>query len=195
MANHDALIVNYAAYESETEFLGTTSADLPDIEFLSEKISGAGLGGEFEEIIIGQLSAMTTKLSFRTITKRAVKLLEPTEHNVTLLVAQQSVNTVNGNTKIIPVKHVLKLKPKKTNLGKVAVMSTADVSGEYVTLYYALYINGKKVTEVDPVNFICLINGKNYLSNINNILGLNKKKKKSKKKKTTKKSKKRNRRE
>ena len=190
MANHDALIVNYAAYESETEFLGTTSADLPDIEFLSEKISGAGLGGEFEEIIIGQLSAMTTKLSFRTITKRAVKLLEPTEHNVTLLVAQQSVNTVNGNAKIIPIKHVLKLKPKKTNLGKVAVMSTADVSGEYVTLYYALYINGKKVTEVDPVNFICLINGKNYLSNINNILGLNKKKQKSKKKKTTKKSKK-----
>ena len=190
MPNHDALIVNYAAYESGTEFLGMTTAELPSVEFMSEKISGAGIGGEFEEILIGMISSMTTKLNFRTVTNRAVILLEPKEHSITLRVAQDRVNTKNGNAVILPVKHVLKLIPKKTSFGKVGVATVADVSGEYITKYYAVYIDGKKVTEIDPANFICTIEGSNYLSKVNSVLGLNKKKKNSTKKKTTKKKKK-----
>lgn len=169
--NHDTLNVNYAIYEDAVEKLGTTEATLPDLEFMSETISGAGIGGEVEEIITGMLSAMTTTLNFRTVCTSAVSLMEPRTHKIDLRVAQQQVDSKSGNTKIVPVKHILKLKPKKTAMGKVAMASAGDVSGDYATSYFATYIDGKKVVEVDPYNFICVINGTDYLAEVRKALG------------------------
>ena len=56
-------------------------------------------------------------------------------------------------------------------LGKVAAASTADVSGEYAVSYYAMYLDGSKVTEIDPLNFVCIINGKDYLKDVRKALG------------------------
>ena len=69
------------------------------------------------------------------------------------------------------VKHIMRVKPKKTALGKVAAASTADVSGEYAVSYYAMYMDGKKVTEIDPLNFICMINGTDFLAAVRKALG------------------------
>lgn len=168
---HDGLTVNYAAYEDAKEYLGMTEATLPDLEYMSETISGAGIGGEVEEIILGHLSAMTTSLNFRNITAAAVKLSEPRVHKIDLRVAQQQTDSSTGETGIVAVKHILKLKPKKTGLGKVAAATAADVSGDYATSYYAMYLAGTKVTEIDPLNFICLINGKDYLADVRKALG------------------------
>lgn len=190
MATRDTLIASFAAYEDSKEYLGMTDATLPDIEYMSEKISGAGIGGEIEEIIIGHMSAMTTTLKFRTVSSAAVKLLEPRSHKIDLRVAQQQLDTSTGKTNIVTVKYILKLRPKETKIGKIESASKTDVSGSYATSYYAMYLNGKKVTEIDPLNFICLVNGKDCLSNVKKTLGLVKKKKKKKKKKSKKKKKK-----
>lgn len=182
----DTTMVGFAAYEDASEYLGITDVTLPDIEYLSEKISGAGIGGETEEILVGMVSAMTTTFNFRSVTGAAISLLEPRVHNIDLRVAHQQTDLKTGETNIVPVKHLLKVKPKSTSLGKVESASTADVSGKYATSYYAMYIDGKKTTEIDPNNFICTINGKDCLGSAKKALGLNKKKK-SKKKKSKKK--------
>ena len=117
------------------------------------------------------LSAMTTTLNFRTVCKAAVRLLEPRTHKLDLRVAQQQMNNRTSETTITGVKHIMRVKPKKTALGKVAAASTADVSGEYATQYYAMYMDGEKVTEVDPLNFICIINGYDYLADVRKALG------------------------
>lgn len=171
MAKIDELVVNYAVYEDATEYYGTTEVTLPDLEFLTETISGAGIGGNIEEIITGHLEAMTTTLAFRTVSSAAVKLLEPRVHKIDLRVAQQQMDMRTSETDVAGLKHILKLKPKKTSLGKVAAASTADVSGEYATSYYAMYLDGKKVTEIDPLNFICVINDVDYLAKVRKALG------------------------
>lgn len=171
MAKIDELVVNFAAYEDAIEYLGMGEATLPDLEYMTETISGAGIGGEVEEIITGHLSAMSTTLNFRTVGTAAVRLLEPRVHKIDLRVAQQRMNNRTSETEISSVKHIMKVKPKKTALGKVAAASTADVSGEYAVSYYAMYIDGKKVTEVDPLNFICVINGFDYLKAVRKALG------------------------
>ena len=61
--------------------------------------------------------------------------------------------------------------PKKLAVGKAAVASPADASGEHAVYYYAIYRDGKKETEIDPVNFICLINGVDYLAEVRKALG------------------------
>ena len=171
MAKIDELVVNFAVYEDANEYLGMAEATLPDLEYLAEEMSGAGIAGNVEEIIIGHLSAMTTTLNFRTVCKAAVRLLEPRTHKLDLRVAQQQMNNRTSETTITGVKHIMRVKPKKTALGKVAAASTADVSGEYATQYYAMYMDGEKVTEVDPLNFICLINGYDYLADVRKALG------------------------
>ena len=45
MAKVDELVVNYAIYEDATEYLGTTEVTLPDLEYMSEELSGAGIAG------------------------------------------------------------------------------------------------------------------------------------------------------
>ena len=171
MAKIDELVVNFAVYEDANEYLGMAEATLPDLEYLAEEMSGAGIAGNVEEIIIGHLSAMTTTLNFRTVCKAAVRLLEPRTHKLDLRVAQQQMNNRTSETTITGVKHIMRVKPKKTALGKVAAASTADVSGEYATQYYAMYMNGEKVTESDPLNFICIINCHEYLAEVRKALG------------------------
>lgn len=168
---HDTLNVNFACYEDAKEYLGMTEATLPDIEFMSETISGAGIGGEMEEVLAGMVSAMTTTLNFRTANKSAMKLTAPKIHNIDLRVAQQQRDSASGKIKIVQIKHVLKLMPKKQGMGTVAPASPGDVSGDYATSYFATYIDGDKKSEIDPANFICNVNGKDYLADVRKALG------------------------
>ncbi|MDY5477846.1 MAG: phage major tail tube protein [Enterocloster clostridioformis] len=171
MGKIDELIVNFALYEDATEYLGMAEVTFPEISNLAEEINGAGIAGNVEAVVIGHLKAMTTTLTFRTVTAAAVKLNEPRVHNIDCRVAQQNYNTRTAQTSTSSVKHILKLFPKKFAPGKAAVASTADASGEYATRYYAMYLDGKKVVEVDPLNFIYMVNGKDYLADVRKALG------------------------
>ena len=168
---HNGLNISYTVYEDAIEKLGVTEATLPDLEYMSETLSGAGIGGEIEEVLIGMMSAMTTTLNFRNVCPAAVSLAEPRTHKIDLRVAQQVTDSKTGDTKVVSVKHILKLKPKKTSMGKVATASAGELSGDYATSYFKTTYNGKTVTEIDPLNFICIINGTDYLADVRKALG------------------------
>lgn len=168
---HNGLNISYIVYEDAIEKLGVTEATLPDLEYMSETLSGAGIGGEIEEVLIGMMSAMTTTLNFRNVCPAAVSLAEPRTHKIDLRVAQQVTDSKTGDTKVVSVKHILKLKPKKTSMGKVATASAGELSGDYATSYFKTTYNGKTVTEIDPLNFICIINGTDYLAEVRKALG------------------------
>ena len=167
----DETVIGFAVYEDATEYYGMSEVTLPEISNLTEEISGAGMGGKVEAVILGAIEAMTTTLNFRTVTKNAIKLHEPREHKIDLRVAQQNKNTTKGVTEVGRVKHLLTLTPKKLNPGKVATASAAEVSGEYATTYFATYIDGKKMLEIDPLNYIYFVNGKDWLANVRKALG------------------------
>lgn len=171
MASMNEAIINFAVYEDATEFLGMSEATLPDLEFLTQEISGAGIAGNIESVIIGHMAAMTLTLNFRTVNKSQMRLAAPRQHDIDLRVAQQDHDATAGALKTVGVKHVLKVTPKKTSPGKVAPASTGDGSGEYAVAYYAIYIDGEKNTEIDPLNFICMIDGVDYLADVRKILG------------------------
>lgn len=171
MAKVDETVIGFAVYEDATEYYGMSEVTLPEISNLTEEISGAGIGGKIESVILGAIEAMTTTLNFRTVTKNAIKLHEPREHKIDLRVAQQNKNTTKGVTEVGRVKHLLTLTPKKLNPGKVATASAAEVSGEYATTYFATYIDGKKMLEIDPLNYIYFVNGKDWLADVRKALG------------------------
>ena len=171
MAKIDETVIGFAVYENATEYLGLSEVTLPEISNITEEISGAGIGGKLESVILGAVEAMTLTLNFRTVTDNAIKLHEPRQHQIDLRAAQQEKDTTKGVTNVVQVKHLLTITSKKLNPGKVAMGSAAEVSGEYAVSYYATYIDGKKKLEIDPANYIYFVNGKDYLAAVRKALG------------------------
>lgn len=168
---YDESVINFAVYEDSVEYVGMATATLPNLSALVQTISGAGIAGNVEAPILGHYDAMTLGLSFRTTTSQSVKLSEPRRHNIDLRVAQQVEDTVAGAVKVQNVKHVLVVVPKTETGGSVAPASPTNGSGEYSVRYWATYIDGTKVREIDPLNFICFMNGIDYLADVRKAIG------------------------
>lgn len=167
----DQSVINFAVYEDGSEYVGLAKATLPDLTSLTQSISGAGIAGNIEAVITGHFEAMSMSLSFRTTTAQSIKLSAPRRHNIDLRVAQQIEDPVAGVVKTQAVKHVLVVVPKKSTGGSIAPASPSDGSGEYAVRYWATYIDGVKMREIDQINFICYIDGTDYLATVRNALG------------------------
>lgn len=63
--------------------------------------------------------------------------------------------------------------PDQDFLGSLYMMCELGNShaGQFFTPYWATYLDGKKVRELDPTNFICYINGTDYLAAVRKALG------------------------
>lgn len=66
---------------------------------------------------------------------------------------------------------MLMVTPTKFAPGKLAPAASAEASGEYAATYFATYIDGKKVLEIDIINFIYYVNGTDYLADVRKALG------------------------
>lgn len=167
----DESTINFAVYEDSTEYVGLAKVSLPDLTALTQSISGAGIAGNVDAVILGHYEAMTLTLNFRNTTAQAVKLSEPRRHNIDLRVAQQTEDPVAGTIGVTKEKHLFVVVPKKTSGGSIAPASPSEGSGEYAVRYWATYIDGKKVREIDPLNFICNINGTDCMADVRAALG------------------------
>lgn len=164
-------IVNAAVYENNTEYRGVANITLPDISQLTAEIEGAGISGKYTSPVIGHVDSMKMSMSFNTVTNETYKLTTPDAHTIEIRVAQQQRDSGTGSIYREGIKYVLIVRPITLGLGKVAPATTADASGEYAVSYFAGYIDGKKVLEVDPVNYIFIMNGKDYLEDVRRALG------------------------
>ena len=171
MPKFDESVISFAVYEDSIEYAGLASATLPDLNSLTQSVSGAGIAGNVEAVIVGHFEAMTLGLSFRTTTDQAIRLSEPRRHTIDLRVAQQVENTVGGVVEIQSVKHIFVVIPKTNVGGSIAPAAPSNGSGEYAVRYWATYIDGVKKREIDPLNFICYINGVDYLADVKKVLG------------------------
>lgn len=167
----DQTTINFAVYEDSVEYAGMAQVTLPNLSALTQEISGAGIAGNVESVILGHYGAMTLGLNFRNTTAQSVRLSEPRRHQIDLRCAQQDEDTITGKIVVHKVKHVLVVIPKIYNGGTITPASPVNGSGEYAVRYWATYIDGKKVLEIDPMNFICFVDGVDYLADVRTAIG------------------------
>ena len=96
---HPESLIDFKVYEDKNEYLGVAQVGLPDIAYITQTITGAGIAGN------------------------------------------------------------------------VTPASPADANGEYSTYYYAAYKDGKQLWEIDPHNYICVIDGVDYMAPVRKALG------------------------
>ena len=171
MPNFDESVINFAVYEDSVEYVGMAGVTLPNLAAIVQTLSGAGIAGNVEVPVLGHYDVMSLTLNFRTTTEHSVRLSEPRRHNSDLRMAQQIEAPVAGEVTVQSIKHVLVVVPKTDTGGTVAPAAPTNGSGEYSVRYWATYIDGAKVREIDPLNFICEVNGVDYLADVRKAIG------------------------
>ena len=57
MPRVDESIINFALYEDANEYLGMAEVTLPELVSLTQEITGAGIAGNVEAVILGHFEA------------------------------------------------------------------------------------------------------------------------------------------
>ena len=70
--------IAFRAYFQGTDLLGVATIEMPQVQFLTETISGSGVAGEYESPALGMTQSMSAKLSWVSQTKEFYKLLDAT---------------------------------------------------------------------------------------------------------------------
>ncbi len=163
--------VLFELYEDGNNYMGLTQATLPNIAFLVQQISGAGMNGNIDAPIAGMLEAMELSLNFRSPTDAAKSLAAPKSHHLDLRVAAQYWDNVGAEYGIEADKYVMVTRPKAMNPGNIQPATPADTANTFSVVYYAGYKDGQKIWEVDPTNYICVVDGVDYFAPIRKALG------------------------
>lgn len=165
-------LINFRVYEDGNDLLGIADVQLPSIEAMTETVKGAGIAGEVDSPVLGHFGSMTLTLNWRTVTKPTVHLAQQRAHNLDLRGAIQAYNAGLGEYKVTPLKVNVRCVPKKTDLGKLDVGATSDASNEFEVSYIKVTLDGITIVEIDKFNYICVIDGKDYLRDVRTALGL-----------------------
>lgn len=163
--------IDFEVYENSRNYLGVASVNLPNINYLVQQITGAGISGNVDAVLIGMVDAMATTFNFRSAMESAVSLLKPEKHILDMRVAEQHWDTMNSERNVVADKFVMVAEPKNFTPGTVAPASLADTNLEMSVKYYAGYKDGKQVWEIDPFNYICTIDGVDYMAPVRRALG------------------------
>lgn len=166
-------LINFRVYNDGNDLLGAATVDLPELESMSDTVSGAGIAGEVESPVLGHYGSMTTTFSWRTIEKKAMELCKTKAHPVEVRGSQQVYDAANGTYSTVPVRCSMRIVPKNVTLGTFEPGATTDTEQEFEVLYFKLYVNGKAVAEIDKLNYVAKFGDEDMLSSVRKDLGLN----------------------
>jgi len=66
MAKQPEAYIDFEVYEGKTNYMGIARATLPNINYLTQQITGAGIAGNVEAVLTGMVDAMSLTLEFRS---------------------------------------------------------------------------------------------------------------------------------
>jgi len=166
-------LINAKVYDSDGNTLvAMADVDLPDIEYLSETLSGSGIAGEFDSPTIGHVKGMKAKFKFRAIYGSDLAMIAPTPRVFDLRASIQAVDAASSAYVAYPFRVVMQAMPLKKGPGKVEPGKKMDNELEMSITYLKMYVDGLAVVEVDILNFIFVVNGIDYLATVREHLGM-----------------------
>lgn len=165
-------LINFRVYNDGNDLLGVATVDLPEIEAMSDSISGAGIAGEAETPVLGHFGSMTTTFTWRTIERAAMALNQQKAHAVEVRGSQQVYDAARGEYSTTPVRVSMRIVPKTVTLGTFEVGATTDTEQEFEVTYLKVLVGGVEIVEIDKFNFIARFNGVDSLSGVRKDLGM-----------------------
>ena len=174
MAKYGNKTVQYSIYsltEGHSQWVAdTTSLKRPDLESLTETITGAGIMGEIDLPTLGQLSSMTYEIAFKRSNEAAVVFFgQKTQHFETRWVTDV-LDSSNAKIGLTSCKEIVKAIPKKLSLGSIETNSTNETTVELEVVYYKYIEDGVSLLEIDKLNNVFIVDGWDYAKELREAL-------------------------
>lgn len=163
--------INYRCYKDGNQLLGVTTIDLPNLETMTETISGAGIAGEMDVPVMGQFAPISCTLNFSSVTKSQVQLLSPLQHNLVLRGSIQKHDSSTGQVINVPIRYEITGRNKAVTPGTMAVAKPTEGSVEIEVIAIAFFENNEERFEIDKLNSIFRVDGVDYLAGVRNDIG------------------------
>lgn len=164
-------VVNYNVYDDDERLVGVAAElTLPNLEAMTETVSGAGIAGEYESTTPGHFSSMEIQIPFRTLLDKSFSLMKNRGRSIVLRAAQQSFDVSAGETKQRGLKITLRGKPKGLEMGTMAVGQPTETQNTIEVLYMKIEENGRTVLELDKLNFIYIVDGQDMLRDVRDLI-------------------------
>lgn len=158
--------------DGTTDLAGVADIQLPSMENLTETVKGAGIAGEYESPTVGHFGSMVLAINWRTVTKDMLKTLRQKAQRFDCRGAFQEYDAAAGEYVIRQCRTVVQGISKKVDIGKHETGATSDGSTEIEVLYLKISLDGKTAVEIDKLNYICIIDGVDYLAEVRAALGI-----------------------
>ncbi|TYS66371.1 phage tail protein [Bacillus infantis] len=160
-------IGNFNVYDDTEKLMGLTGEiTLPNLEAMTETISGAGMLGEIDSANPGHFGSLSIEIPFRVLYQKSFSLLKYTGRNFYLRANQQSYDATTGRLVQSGVKITLRTAPKGLNLGKFANGASSETTNTLEILYIKIEVAGVVVLELDKLNFVYIVDGEDMLADI-----------------------------
>ena len=158
----------YNVYKDGKKLVGISDeVTLPDFEALTEALSGPGILGEIDEPLLGQFGATEIEIPFRTLQTSMFGLLAQGKAvNLTLRMSTQAIEEKSSNLNSIPSRVVIRGMSKGFTGGSVKQGQGTGSSVKTEITYILIEYNKKKSFELDKLNFVYKVNGKDMLAKI-----------------------------
>lgn len=164
--------INYRVYKDGNNQLGIATVDLPDLSYMTDTISGAGIAGEIDSAVIGHIQSMSLTINWRSVTTQALELLSTQGADLIFRGSQQFLDNATNSLVAKSVKVTVKTLPKTVGLGSLEVGASSGTTSELEVTYMKIEIDDKETVEIDKLNFICKINDTDLLADVRTQLGM-----------------------
>ncbi|MUV06882.1 phage tail protein [Planococcaceae bacterium Storch 2/2-2] len=166
-------LVAYRMFDEEGELQGIADIDLPDLSYLTRELKGAGVAGVVDVPIFGHFESLTATINWRTMIADSMKLMRPGRRLFECRSASQIQDAGTGGYTISAEKIIMGGLVKKGEMGKREVGEGSESSNEFEITYLKIVQDGKTITEIDKLNYICTIDGLDYMDKVRTALGYN----------------------
>lgn len=150
----------FNAYKDGVRLIGLTDeVTLPDLETMTETISGPGILGEVDSPTPGHFGSMEQEIPFRNLDENLFGLFTVGERVQITLRASQQYQTSEGKVDYKGLRIVEGGIVKGIGGGSLKQGSPMGSSIKLEITYYLVELNGKKLLELDKFNGIFVVNG------------------------------------
>lgn len=165
------VIHDFNLYLSGSKLVGVTGeVALPDLEAMTETISGAGILGEIETSTAGRFGSIEQEIPFRVTNPEMFDLADPSKPlDVTLRGAIQYTVASDGSTDYMGMRVVFRGRPKKMTLGTIKLGGPSDSSVTLELTYILVEVDGKKKVELDKINSVYKVNDVDLLDKVKRL--------------------------
>lgn len=152
--------------------LAIATAELPELNYMTQTIKGAGIAGEYEANTLGHLESLELKLTFRALYDKPVALMEQRAILLSLRGAMQQYDAATGVLKPLPVRIDARGRIKGGALGKFEPGELTDSEVTFECDVVSVKVSNSEIFMHDKLNFISRVNGVDYLADVRSALGI-----------------------